>query len=101
MRGNGLIPDDPTENVVACDDFEAQLLAATAGLGLAYLPTWVTDEAISAGNWSRCLMILLGARATFTILRTLPQPPAKLAVFSQALQDAFKMRERMIDGRAG
>ncbi|MGC3506311.1 LysR substrate-binding domain-containing protein [Pseudomonas aeruginosa] len=90
LRAGTLIPDAAADSAVACDDFEALLLAAMAGLGLAYLPTWVTAEATSSGE----LVTLFGDPAQreddIHLLRALPRPPAKLAVFSQALQYAFK-----------
>lgn len=90
LRVGGLIPDSAADNALACDDFDAQLLAAVAGLGLAYLPTWVTDEATSSGELATVFTDPAQREDDIHLLRALPRSPAKLAVFSQALLDVFR-----------
>lgn len=89
LRASGLLPAEASDNAFACDDFEALLLAAVAGMGLAYLPTWVTLRAVAAGQ----LITLFhdpGERSDdIHLLRALPRPSAKLVVFTQALVAAF------------
>ncbi|HEY1589687.1 MAG TPA: LysR family transcriptional regulator [Rhodanobacter sp.] len=90
LRAADLIPQDAADNAIACDDFEALLLAAVAGLGLTYLPTWVTTEATASGQ----LVIVFDDPAQrqddIHLLRALPRAPAKLAVFTQALIAAWQ-----------
>lgn len=90
LRIRELIPDAAVDTALACDDFDALLLAAIAGLGLAYLPTWVTDEAISSGKLATVFTDPAQSEDDIHLLRALPRAPAKLTVLSQALLDAFR-----------
>lgn len=90
LRNAGLIPETAADSALACDDFEAQLLAAIAGLGLACLPTWVTGQAVSNGQLVTVFADPAQREDDIHLLRALPRPPAKLAVFSQALLDALR-----------
>ncbi|KWC58143.1 LysR family transcriptional regulator [Burkholderia ubonensis] len=89
LRAAGLIPGDAADSVLACDDFEALLLAAIAGLGLAYLPTWVTEQATSSGQLVTVFDNPAQREDDVHLLRALPRPSAKLAVFAQALLAAL------------
>ncbi len=74
--------------VFRCDDFEAIRCAAIAGVGIAFLADWVVGPDIKAGTlvrlrledetWNR-------QETGIYLLRTLPQPSAKLQVFSSIL----------------
>lgn len=90
LHAAGLIPETAANRVLACDDFEAQLLAAIAGLGLAYLPTWVTGQAVSNTQLFTVFDDPAQREDDIHLLRALPRAPAKLAVFSQALLDVLK-----------
>lgn len=89
LSANGLLPAEASDRVFACDDFEALLLAAIAGLGLAYLPTWVTLRAVAAGQLVPVFHDPGKRSDDIHLLRALPRPPAKLVVFTQALLSAL------------
>lgn len=89
----GLMPDITDNQVFACDDFEAQLLAAFSGMGLVYLPTWVTEQAVSCGQLVTVLPDPAQREDYIYLLRALSRPPAKLAVFFQALQEHWRCLE--------
>lgn len=71
------------------DDFEAQRAAAEAGLGIAFLPSWVVGRDVRARKLVR---LPLGGEpwnagsAGIYLLRALPQPSAKVRAFSEALR---------------
>ncbi|MFT4191821.1 MAG: LysR family transcriptional regulator [Comamonas sp.] len=88
LRSAGLIPEGAA-HVLACDDFEALHLAAVAGLGLAYLPTWVTMHARAQGQLVTVFDDPARREDDVHLLRALPRPPAKLAVFAHALLAAL------------
>jgi DNA-binding transcriptional LysR family regulator len=78
--------------VFRCDDFEALCTAATSGLGIGLLPSWVVGEHIAAGR----LMALLpqfvdacGDAGGVYALRALASAPAKVSAFIAALQDVI------------
>ncbi|MPQ55376.1 LysR family transcriptional regulator [Duganella sp. FT27W] len=78
--------------VFACDDFEAMRLAAQEGMGIAYLPDWVVEPDIKAGQlrqlfpeWSQQPRATTGIHA----LRALRQPPARVTVLLDALRAAI------------
>lgn len=74
------------------DDFEALRAAAEAGLGVAFLSSWVVGPDVSAG---RLVRLRLGdeawnaAPAGIYLLRALPQPSAKVRAFTDALRKAI------------
>lgn len=71
------------------DDFEAQRAAAEAGLGIAFLPSWVVGPDVKSRKLVR---LPLGGEpwndgnAGIYLLRALPQPSAKVRAFSEALR---------------
>ncbi|QTF08412.1 hypothetical protein HC231_11195 [Brenneria izadpanahii] len=69
-------------------DFEALLLAAIAGIGLCYLPTWVTARATAGGQLITVFDDPAQRHDDIHLLRALRNPPAKLQVFAQALLGA-------------
>lgn len=89
LRDAGLVPDDAVDNVLACDDFEALLLAAIAGLGLCYLPTWVTAQAAADGKLITVFDDPAQRQDDIHLLRALARPSAKLSVFAQALMRSW------------
>jgi DNA-binding transcriptional LysR family regulator len=100
LQATGLIGDNALNRVLTCDDFHALLLAAVDGLGLCYLPTWVTARAVA----ERQLVTLFDDPAQrhddITLLRALRNPPAKLKVFTHALLAAWRRHESMIARQA-
>lgn len=90
LAAAGFIPEITDNQVFACDDFEAQLLAALAGIGLIYLPTWVTGHAVSSGQLVTVFADPAAREDDIYLLRALSRPPAKLAVFFQALSSVLK-----------
>ncbi|MFP9231087.1 LysR family transcriptional regulator [Pectobacterium cacticida] len=91
LRAAGLIPENALDNPFTCDDFEALLLAAVAGLGLAYLPTWVTAHAVASGQLVTIFDDPARREDDIHLLRALPRAPAKLAVFTEALLAAYNI----------
>ena len=72
------------------DDFEALNGAALAGMGVAFLPSWVAGPSVKAGDLVR--LPLSGERwneapTGIYLLRALQSPPAKVKAFTQALKD--------------
>ncbi|WP_337269521.1 LysR family transcriptional regulator [Oryzifoliimicrobium ureilyticus] len=72
------------------DDFEALNGAALAGMGIAFLPSWVCGPSVKAGDLVR--IPLSGekwneAGAGIYLLRALPAPPAKVKAFTVALKE--------------
>lgn len=71
------------------DDFEALRAATEAGLGIAFLSSWVVGPAVKAGKLVR---LRLGdepwnqAPSGIYLLRALPQPSAKVRAFTEALR---------------
>ena len=71
------------------DDFEAQRAAVEAGLGIAFLPSWVVGPDVKG---RRLVRLPLGGEpwneepAGIYLLRALPQPSAKVRAFSEALR---------------
>lgn len=75
-----------------CDDFEALRSAALAGMGIAFLPTWIVGQDVKAGALTR--LSLDGepwnaAPSRIHLLRALPQPGAKVRAFNAALCQAI------------
>jgi DNA-binding transcriptional LysR family regulator len=71
------------------DDFEALRAAAEAGLGIAFLASWVVGPDIKAGRLIRLRLKdepWNTAPAGIHLLRALPQPSAKVRAFSEALR---------------
>lgn len=71
------------------DDFEALRAAAEAGLGVAFLASWVVGPDIKAGKLIRLRLADEPWNAAPTgihLLRALPQPSAKVRAFSEALR---------------
>lgn len=72
-----------------CDDFEAIRGAAIAGLGIAFMPTWVVGPDVGAGT---LLQLPMSTDAPddemggIYLLRALAQPPAKVRAFQEALR---------------
>ncbi len=72
------------------DDFEAMRAAALAGIGIAFLPSWVVGPDVRAGQLVR---LPLGGeswnrhRAGIYVLRALAKPSAKLSAFIAALRE--------------
>ncbi|MCB8879708.1 LysR family transcriptional regulator [Acidisoma cellulosilytica] len=71
------------------DDFEALRAAALAGMGIAFLPSWVVGPDVRSG----ALVRLAWKNETWNaqpgaihLLRALPQPPGKLRLFVEALR---------------
>lgn len=85
LRAAGFVPGGATDNALVCDDFEALLLAAIAGLGLAYLPTWATEQFVSCGQLITVFDDPAQREDDIHLLRAMQRAPAKLVVFSQAL----------------
>lgn len=91
LRVGGLIPDTATDSAMACDDFDALLLATPLGRDSPICSTWVTDEATSSGDLATVFADPAQREDDIHLLRALSRSPAKLAVFSQGLQDALKL----------
>jgi DNA-binding transcriptional LysR family regulator len=76
-------------DIFRCDDFEALRLAALAGVGIGFLPSWVVGSDVRTGQLSR-LGILDEAwnerDIGIYVLRALVQPSAKLKAFLTALR---------------
>ncbi|TWF58867.1 LysR family transcriptional regulator [Neorhizobium alkalisoli] len=71
-----------------CDDFEALRGAAEAGMGIAFLSTWVVGPDIQQGKLREVLPGLdrwNDDPAGIFLLRALPSPSAKVLAFSRAL----------------
>jgi hypothetical protein len=67
--------------VFRCDDFEALRSAALAGMGIAFLPTWIVGQDVKAGTLTRLSLDAEPWNATpsrIHLLRALPQPGAKV-----------------------
>ncbi|PKU23865.1 LysR family transcriptional regulator [Telmatospirillum siberiense] len=75
--------------VFRCDEFEAQRLAARAGLGLAMLPNWVVGDDIAGGHLIHLFDEPKDAAEPIHILRALPDAPPKLRVFIAAMREHF------------
>ncbi|WP_377296027.1 LysR family transcriptional regulator [Rhizobium sp. SGZ-381] len=76
--------------VFRSDDFEALNGAALAGMGIAFMPSWVSGPSVKAGDLVRLPMA--GERwnerpSGIYLLRALQAPPAKVKAFTQALKD--------------
>lgn len=89
LQTAGLVAKDVTDCALGCDDFEALLLAAIAGIGLSYLPTWVTAYAAASGQLITVFDDPAQRRDDIHLLRALRNPSAKLQVFAQALLAAW------------
>jgi DNA-binding transcriptional LysR family regulator len=87
----GVPAGEASANVVfRSDDFEALNGAALAGMGVAFLPSWVAGPAVKAGELVR--LPISGERwnadsSGIYLLRALQAPPAKVKAFTQALKD--------------
>lgn len=74
------------------DDFEAQRAAAEAGLGVAFLSSWVVGPDVRTG---RLVRLRLGdeawnaAPAGIYLLRALSRPSAKVRAFTEALRKSI------------
>lgn len=74
------------------DDFEALRAAAEAGLGIAFLSSWVVGPDVKAGTLVR---LRPGGEpwndgpSGIYLLRALPQPSAKVRAFTQALRKSI------------
>jgi len=83
--GNGLV-------MFRSDDFEAQRAAAEAGLGVAFLSSWVVGPDVRAG---RLVRLRPGGEpwndgpSGIYLLRALPQPSAKVRAFTEALRKSI------------
>jgi DNA-binding transcriptional LysR family regulator len=76
--------------VVRSDDFEALNSAALAGMGVAFLPSWVSGPYVKSGNLVR--LPISEERwnerpSGIYLLRALQMPSAKVKAFTQALKD--------------
>ncbi len=74
------------------DDFEALRAAAEAGLGLAFLSSWVVGPDVRAGTLARLRPggeTWNDAPAGIYLLRALPHPSAKVRAFTEALRAAI------------
>lgn len=73
------------------DDFDALRAAAEAGLGIAFLASWVVGPDIRAGKLVRLPPdeTWNDAPAGIYLLRALPQPSAKVRAFTEALRAAI------------
>lgn len=89
LRTAGLITGDAPDCALGCDDFETLLLTAIAGLGMSYLPTWVTGQATVNGQLITLFDDPAQRHDDIYLLRALKNPPAKLQVFAQALLEAW------------
>ncbi|WP_332117991.1 LysR family transcriptional regulator [Azorhizobium caulinodans] len=80
--GNGTV-------ALRSDDFEAQRAAAEAGLGIAFLSSWVVGPDVKAGKLIRLLSDdepwNQGPSGVYA-LRALPQPSAKVKAFIEGLR---------------
>lgn len=75
-----------------CDDFEALRSAALAGMGIAFLPTWIVGPDVKAGTLTRLAFDAEpwnAAPSRIHLLRALPQPGAKVRAFNEALCHAI------------
>ena len=75
-----------------CDDFEALRSAALAGMGIAFLPTWIVGQDVKAGALTRLSLDdepWNAAPSRIHLLRALPQPGAKVRAFNAALCQAI------------
>lgn len=78
-------------------DFETQRAAAEAGLGIAFLASWVVGPDVRAGKLVR---LRLGDEpwneesSGIYLLRALPQPSAKVRAFTEALRTSIGSRPR-------
>ncbi|TWB08216.1 LysR family transcriptional regulator [Rhizobium sp. ERR 1071] len=79
--------------VFRSDDFEALNGAALAGMGIAFMPSWVSGPSVKSGDLVR--LPLSGekwneAATGIYLLRALQAPPAKVKAFTQALKDHIR-----------
>jgi DNA-binding transcriptional LysR family regulator len=111
LHGNDLLrwadllgqPIGGSQAVFCCDDFEAMLLAVSAGMGIAWLPDWVVGPAIQEGQLVQLLPEVSSAPAMQTdihVLRALAQPAVKLRTFIDELKKYIGMPERWMLGGA-
>ncbi|WP_138469335.1 LysR family transcriptional regulator [Poseidonocella sp. HB161398] len=78
--------------VFRCDDFEAMRLAALAGTGIAFLPSWVVGPDIRAGTLTRLLPAAESwnaEEAGIYLLRALAQPSARFRVLADEIRRAI------------
>jgi DNA-binding transcriptional LysR family regulator len=68
-----------------CDDYSASVDAARNGVGIAFLPTWVTGPDIKSGALVHLFDDPQGEIEPIQIVRSLRNPPPKLSVFIDAL----------------
>ncbi len=76
-------------DVFRCDDFEALRAAAIAGMGVAFLPSWVVGSDVRTGDLRRLALAgesWNGAMAGIHVLRAPVAPSAKLKAFLAALR---------------
>ena len=90
LRNAQLISPQATNNAVRCNDYTSLLACAEGGLGLSYLPTWVTQQSVQEGRLVTVFKDPAQRKEDIYILRPLPYPSAKLAVFTQALSDKWQ-----------
>ncbi len=89
LANSVVLSDDPGV-VFRCDEFEAQRLAAVAGVGVAMLPNWVADADIAAGRLQPLFDDPDEEHAPIQILRALPEAPPKLRVFIEGMKQSFQ-----------
>jgi DNA-binding transcriptional LysR family regulator len=76
--------------VFRSDDFEAMNGAAIAGMGVAFLPSWVSGPSVQAGDLVRLPLSGEGwneRRSGIYLLRALQVPSAKIRAFTEALKN--------------
>jgi len=76
--------------VFRSDDFEALNGAAIAGMGVAFLPSWVSGPAVQSGDLVRLPLSGEGWNerpSGIYLLRALQVPSAKVRAFTEALKD--------------
>jgi DNA-binding transcriptional LysR family regulator len=74
-----------------CDDFEALRSAALSAMGIAFLPTWMVGQDVQAGTLVRLNIegeCWNNTASCIHLLRSQPQPGAKVRVFIEALRQA-------------
>ncbi|MFG1279551.1 LysR substrate-binding domain-containing protein, partial [Xanthobacter autotrophicus] len=74
------------------DDFEALRAAAEAGLGIAFLSSWVVGPDVKAGTLVRLRPggeLWNDGPSGIYLLRALPQPSAKVRAFTEALRKSI------------
>ncbi|MTJ82941.1 MAG: LysR family transcriptional regulator [Telmatospirillum sp.] len=87
---------DGVAAVLRCDDFEALLQAAEAGIGIAFLPDWVAEESLARGRLRILFHDPAGRADPIHVLRALARASVPVRLFTDALRD--RLAERGLAG---